>query len=81
MVQEIITYLIVFLAVIFACWKMIKQLSGGKRRKKAECKKNSVPDGILCSDCLAECNLRELYPSENKKKIKHQNKKGNKPGL
>lgn len=64
MIQEIITYLIITVAVGIAFYKSYKRLSH-YRWKKSE-KSNKSKTG--CSDCVADCILRNAAPevkSEN----------------
>lgn len=59
MVQEIITYIIVALAVGFAGWKIYIKLAGKRRKKKFDFKKETFSMEHNCSDCAAECILRD----------------------
>lgn len=59
MLQEIITYLIVALAVTVAAIKIIKRFSK-KKQKKINFKKDKISMGHNCSECSAECGLRDL---------------------
>lgn len=60
MIQEIITYIVIALAVFFAVSKTLKKL---RRRKKAGLAKRpgKTSSGNFhdCSDCSAECMLRD----------------------
>ena len=58
MLQEIITYMIIGSAVTLAILKMARKLSGKKRNQKINFKKESMSTQHDCSDCSAECMLR-----------------------
>lgn len=59
MVQEIITFLIVGVAVALAISKTFKKLMKPKKKvKKADFQKDMVMMQHNCSDCSAECMLR-----------------------
>lgn len=62
MLQEIITYIIVAVAVGLALWKMYKKFSGGKRKKSKQVRKTITSAPHNCSDCIAECSLRDAVP-------------------
>ncbi len=65
MLQEIITYSIVAVAVVLALWKIFKKLSGKKKKPKPYRKaKSSAPHN--CSVCIAECSLRDAVPAMRK---------------
>lgn len=60
MVQEIITYAIVALAVVFAFRKSVKKFSRKKRPYAKEVSETNTPNAQhKCSDCTAECILRD----------------------
>lgn len=59
MIQEIITYMIIGSAVTIAVIKAVKKFSNKKRIKKVDFKKDSFSLEHNCSDCSAECILRE----------------------
>ena len=60
MAQEIITYVIVAFAVLFVVSKTIKRLKGKKKRVKADgLKFPPTNNHVDCSDCAAECMLRD----------------------
>ena len=60
MFQEIITYMIIGAAVAFAISKMTKKLKGKKRQpKKVDFEKETFSMQHNCSDCPAECMLRD----------------------
>lgn len=58
MLQEIITFVIVAIAVGFALLKTYKRFSK-KKPKKVDFQNVSVADSHNCSDCAAECVLRD----------------------
>lgn len=59
MVQEIITYIIVGIAVALAISKIFGKLIKPKRKvKKVDFQKNTISMQHNCSDCSAECMLR-----------------------
>ena len=62
MTQEIITYIIVLVAIVLALWKMYIKLSGKKKKKKEIKNKNTDTSIHNCSDCIAECSLRDAAP-------------------
>ncbi len=62
MLQEIITYIIVAVAVGLALWKMYKKLSG-KRKKTKQYRKAPSSAPHNCSDCIADCSLRNAVPA------------------
>lgn len=60
MVQEIITYIIVALAVLFVVSKTMKRLKGKKQSAQGTSAKNVGSNNHHdCSDCSAECMLRD----------------------
>ena len=59
MVQEVLTYIIVAIALGMAALKMYKKLAGKKRRKKLDFKKQTFTMEHNCQDCIAECILRD----------------------
>ena len=60
MMQEILTYTIVALAVVFAVRKSIKKFSKKKRIPSEEnLETDTTGAQHKCSDCLAECMLRD----------------------
>lgn len=59
MLQEIITYLIVGVAVTVAGIKIAKRFSK-KKPKKINFQKDKISMAHNCSDCSAECELRDL---------------------
>lgn len=59
MIQEIITYMIIGAAIALAVSKIIKKISGKKvTKKKVDYQKDSFSVKHDCSDCSAECMLR-----------------------
>ena len=70
MVQEIITYIIIGAAVALAILKTVKKLKGkNPHSKKTNFQKDSFSMQHNCSDCSAECMLRNEVKS-----IKEKNK-------
>ena len=61
MAQEIITYIIITVAVCITILKMYRTLAGRKKRKKNFSKVTYSPQHN-CSDCIAECTLRDALP-------------------
>ena len=60
MIQEILTYIIITLAVVFAFRKSLKKFRRKKRIQSAENADTNTPnEKHKCSDCLAECMLRD----------------------
>lgn len=60
MIQEIITYLIIGSAVTLAIIKIYKKLGRKKIKKQnIDFKKNTISMQHNCSDCSAECMLRD----------------------
>jgi len=57
MIQEIITYLIVAIAFLFAFWKLYKKFS--KKKIKHNLKNEQQHNHLNCSVCSAECILRD----------------------
>jgi hypothetical protein len=59
MIQEIITFVIIGAAVAWAISKSISKIKGKKRpHKKSDFKKETFTMQHNCSDCSAECMLR-----------------------
>jgi hypothetical protein len=59
MIQEIISFMIIGAAVAWAISKSISKIKGKKRpQKKADFKKETFAMQHNCSDCSAECMLR-----------------------
>ncbi len=59
MLQEVITYMIIGSAVTLAVLKVIKRFST-KKSKKTNFQKDGIKLGHNCSECSAECVLRDL---------------------
>ncbi len=59
MAQEIISYSIIAFAAGLAIYKSYKKLRRGKRIKSADKTTISAVKKKACSDCLAECVLRD----------------------
>ena len=70
MTQEIITYLIIGAAFIFAGWKIYKKLRKKKTVKKSAFKSGEITMQHNCSDCAAECILRDAPTSYIKSNAK-----------
>lgn len=64
MAQEIITYIIITAAVFLALWKMYIKLWGKKLKVKSKTNFQNVTHAPKhnCSDCIAECSLRDAMP-------------------
>lgn len=63
MLQEIITYMIIGAAVTLAVLKFIKRFGGKKQKKMKSTSTSSTTSASAshnCSDCSAECLLRDL---------------------
>lgn len=59
MIQEIITYMIIGAAIALAIAKSIRKIKGKKNpQKKVNFKKDNFTLQHNCSDCSAECMLR-----------------------
>ncbi len=60
MAQELITYIIVAFAVLFVVSKTMKRLKGKKKAARADGLKITPSNNHQdCSDCAAECMLRD----------------------
>ena len=59
MIQQVLTYLIIACAAGLALWKIYNKLSGKKRRKKIDLKKQTFPMKHNCKECIADCILRD----------------------
>lgn len=67
MVQEIVTYIIIVIAVSISVWKMYRTVSGNKKPKKeTNFSKVTYSPQHNCSDCIAECSLRDAVPALRK---------------
>ena len=61
MIQEIITYLIIGAALAVVSFKAWKKFAPKKKVQKTPASaQSSVLQGHNCSDCSAECQLRDL---------------------
>lgn len=63
MVQEIITYTIVLLAVVFSAWKIYHKLAGKKRKTPKGSNVRNLADKQVCMECVETCALRDAPPS------------------
>ncbi len=68
MLQEILTYLIILIAVGTALWRIYKTLSVKKKKKVTDFKKETFTLQHDCSDCAANCSIRDAVP-----KVKQEN--------
>ncbi len=59
MIQEVITYMIIGSAVTVAVMKMYKKFSKKKIKKTVDFKNQTFTVQHNCSDCSAECMLRD----------------------
>lgn len=60
MVQEIISYIIIGSALAIVAFKVWKQYAPKKKVKKETSSADSVLQGHNCTECSAECQLRDL---------------------
>lgn len=60
MVQEIITYIIIAAAVVFTFLRIRKKFGNKKRVNKNAGTNNDAVSQHKCSDCSAECILRDV---------------------
>lgn len=58
MLQEVITYMIVGAAVTFTIMKLVNRFSK-KKAKKTDYKKATISTEHNCTECAAECMLRD----------------------
>ena len=68
MTQEIITYIIIAFAIGLAVYKIYKRLKVKKLLNSTKGKFESSVPQTACSDCLAECILRDApanFKNEN----------------
>ena len=65
MIQEIITYLIIGSAITLAVIKTIKKFGRKKRKHKIDYNKVNITEEHNCSDCSAECMLRDVALPES----------------
>lgn len=61
--QEIITYILIGSAVTIAILKIKKKLGGKKKTQKVDYKNKSFIMEHNCSDCSADCMLRDAVPT------------------
>lgn len=71
MIQEILTYMIIGSALTIAFLKIKKKLAGKKTQQKVNLKKESLSTQHNCSECSAECMLRDAASPviQNKKDL------------
>ena len=62
MVQGIITYTIILIATALAAYKSYRKLAPKKPRKSGNGDNNMKTAKSGCSECVAECILREAAP-------------------
>lgn len=75
MIQEIITYMIIGAAITLAISMAVKKFRGKRKpAKKIDFKKETISMHHDCSDCSAECMLRNVVKPEIKKNIELCNK-------
>lgn len=60
MIQEIITYIIISFAIGVAVWKTVKKF---KKNKKTGLKEEQITMHHNCSNCPADCILRDASAS------------------
>lgn len=58
MLQEVITYMIVGAAITFAIMKLVNRFSK-KKAKKVDYNKAKISTDHNCTECAAECMLRD----------------------
>ncbi len=66
MAQEIITYLVVSVAVVLAFGKLSGKLRR-KTRKQSSCSDNELRENSGCGSCSADCSLRDSFSGSYKK--------------
>ena len=80
MIQEVITYCVIALAVILAFLKIYREMFGKKRGRQENLKDHVITPQHHCSDCSAECTLRETTvakkPDADLRKTSYQEIKG-----
>jgi hypothetical protein len=62
MIQEILTYLIIAIAAGTAIWRFYQTLSVKKKTKVTDFKKEKFSMQHNCSDCGANCTIRNATP-------------------
>ena len=63
MFQEVITYMLIGSAVTIAVLKIKKKLTGKKRNQEIDFKNDEFSLKHNCSDCSADCMLRDASSS------------------
>jgi hypothetical protein len=80
MLQEIITFIIIALAIILTAWRIIGRFRRIKKLKKPGCETegSDLPD--KCYDCREDCIMRNelLYKMKNKPDSGTKKEKDNK---
>lgn len=70
MIQEAITFMIIGAAITLAGYKIINTFIGKKRKKSIpKSKKESYLMVHNCSECSAECMLRDSIPPKIKNQV------------
>jgi len=71
MIQELIAYMLIGSAVTIAFIKIKSKLTGKKKKQKIDFKNESFSMQHNCSDCSADCILRDASPTilENNKEL------------
>jgi hypothetical protein len=69
MLQEIATLSVVAFAIIMAVRLMFQNLSVHKRKGSAKADKRYFPLQGKCSDCLADCPLRNSVEKKTRRRI------------
>ena len=76
MLQEIITYIIIFTAVLISFYRMHKKLSVKKnnnnnnnnnKEAKINYQASSYTPQHNCNDCIADCSIRDAVPAIRKR--------------
>ncbi len=82
MIQEIITYIIIVAAIALAISMAVKKFRGKRKpAKKVDFKKDAISLHHDCSDCSAECMLRNAAKPVIKENVGLCNKIENKSKL
>lgn len=75
MIQEVITYMIIGAAIALAISMTVKKFRGKRKpAKKVDFKKDKISMHHDCSDCSAECMLRNVAKPVIKENIELCNK-------
>lgn len=75
MIQEIITYMIIGAAIALAISMAVKKFHGKRKpAKKVDFKKDTISMHHDCSDCSAECMLRNAVKPVIKENVELCNK-------